>query len=82
MTKKNMRNENGRWLRSWQPEVGGQHLAYAADYAAVVDGFTRLGEATGEKRWTEMAIETADSLIDLFEDRENGGFFTTGNDAE
>ena len=29
-----------------------------------------------------MAVETADSLIDLFEDRENGGFFTTGNDAD
>ena len=78
----NMRNKNGRWLRSWQPEVGSRHLAYAADYAAVVDGFTRLGEATGEKCWTEMAVETADSLIDLFEDRENGGFFTTGNDAD
>ncbi len=78
----NMRNKNGRWLRSWQPEVGSQHLAYAADYAAVVDGFTRLGEATGEKRWTKMAIETANSLIDLFEDKENGGFFTTGNDAD
>ena len=51
----NMRNKNGRWLRSWQPEVGSRHLAYAADYAAVVDGFTRLGEATGEKCWTEMA---------------------------
>jgi hypothetical protein len=77
-----MRNKNGRWLRAWQPEAGSQHLAYAADYAAIIDGFTRLGEATGEKRWTEMAIETANSLIDLFEDHENGGFFTSGNDAD
>ena len=29
-----------------------------------------------------MATETAFSLINLFEDQENGGFFTTGNDAD
>ena len=29
-----------------------------------------------------MSIETAYSLIELFEDKENGGFFTTGNDAD
>ena len=79
---KNLRDENGRWLRAWQPEAGSQHLAYAADYAAVIDGLTRLGEATGERRWTEMATETASALINLFEDQENGGFFTTGNDAD
>ena len=78
----NMRDANGRWLRAWQPEAGSQHLAYASDYASVIDGLTRLGEATGESRWTEMAIETAYNLLDLFEDQANGGFFTTGNDAD
>src|SRR4029077_10638610 len=41
---------DGRWMRSWQESVGARHLAYAVDYAHLVDAFTRLGEATGEAR--------------------------------
>ena len=77
-----LRREDGRWLRSWQSEVGARHLGYAADHAAMVDALTRLGEATGEARWTDEAISSADLLLDLFTDRANGGFFTTGDDAE
>jgi hypothetical protein len=75
--------EDGRWRRSWQPHGGARHLAYAADYAWLVDCFTRLGELTGRARWTDRAVETADALLDLFGDDEGGGgFFTTGHDAE
>ena len=77
-----LRREDGRWLRSWQSEAGARHLGYAADHAAMVDALTRLGEATGEARWTDEAISSADLLLDLFTDRVNGGFFTTGDDAE
>ena len=77
-----LRREDGRWLRSWQSEAGARHLGYAADHAAMVDALTRLGEATGEARWTDEAISSADLLRDLFTDRVNGGFFTTGDDAE
>jgi uncharacterized protein YyaL (SSP411 family) len=73
---------DGRWLRSWQPDSGARHLAYAGDYAWLVDCFTRLGELTGHARWTERATETADALLELFHDRSDGGFFTTGHDAE
>jgi len=59
-----------------------RHLAYAGDYAALVDAFTRLAEATGEARWVAEARSVADALIDLFADTDNGGFFTTGSDAE
>jgi uncharacterized protein YyaL (SSP411 family) len=59
-----------------------KHLAYAADHASLVDAFTRLGEATGQARWTEAAIEAADALLELFWDDEAGGVFTTGHDAE
>jgi uncharacterized protein YyaL (SSP411 family) len=77
----NLRGDDGRWLRSFH---GGRarHLAYAADYAALVDAFTRLGEATGRARWIEAARETADAMLDLFWDDEGGGLFTTGDDAE
>ncbi|MGI9118732.1 MAG: thioredoxin domain-containing protein, partial [Acidimicrobiales bacterium] len=92
----NLRRPDGRWLRSWHPtaehptaehptaapEGQGRILAYAADHAAVVDGFTRLGELTGEARWIEEARTAADALLELFWDDENGGLFTTGNDAE
>jgi uncharacterized protein YyaL (SSP411 family) len=73
---------DGRWRRSWQRDGGARHLAYAADHAALVDAFTRLGEATGQARWTEAAVETADALLELFWDHEGGGVFTTGHDAE
>lgn len=83
----NLRRDDGRWLRSWQAGDGehparAQHVAYAADHAALVDGFTRLAEATGEARWIHEARTTADALLELFWDDEAGGVFTTGHDAE
>ncbi len=78
----NLRRADGRWLRSWQAGGGARHLAYAADYARLVDCFTRLGELTGASRWTAEAVAAADGLLDLFRDGVEGGFFTTGRDAE
>jgi len=78
----NLRNEDGRWMRSWDQEGGTRHLGYAADLAAIVDAFTRLSEATGEVRWIKEATSTAEQLLDGFSDEINGGFFTTGLDAE
>jgi uncharacterized protein YyaL (SSP411 family) len=76
-----LRRDDGRWLRAWQ---GGRakHLAYANDYAALIDAFTRLAEATGEARWIAEARTTADAMVDLFWDDAQGALFTTGNDAE
>ena len=76
-----LRRDDGRWLRSWQ-NGRAQHLAYAADHAALVDAFTRLAEATGEARWVAEAVATADAMLELFWDDRNGGLFTTGADAE
>ena len=84
-----LRSPEGRWLRSWQGTAGdpddpgrARHHAFAADHAALVDGFTRLAEATGEARWIAVARATADVLLALFRDTEGSGFFTTGADAE
>ena len=73
---------DGRWRRSWQAESGPRHLAYAADYAAIVDAFVRLGEATGEASWITDAARTADAMLELFWDHDNGGLYSTGTDAE
>jgi uncharacterized protein YyaL (SSP411 family) len=78
----NLRRDDGRWLRSWQADGGARHLAYATDHAALVDAFTRLGEATGEARWLDEATTVAEALLDLFWDHDQGGVFTTGRDAE
>jgi uncharacterized protein YyaL (SSP411 family) len=77
-----LRRTDGRWLRSLQ---GGsaRHLAMAADYAWVLDCATRLGELTGQGRWTERAVETADRLVELFGSADdNGVLYTTGADAD
>ncbi|HEX6596496.1 MAG TPA: thioredoxin domain-containing protein [Acidimicrobiales bacterium] len=85
-----LRRQDGRWLRSWQ---GGRanHLAYAADYAALASAFTKLAEATGEARWVAEARGVADGLLHLFWDdgaglrgpnAATGGLFTAGGDAE
>ncbi len=79
-----LRAPDGRWSRSWQAdgEPRARHAALANDHAAVVDAFTRLAEATGEARWIEHAMATADTLLDHFWDLDQGGLFTTADDAE
>jgi hypothetical protein len=77
-----LRREDGRWLRAWHPDGGARHLAYAVDYAHLVDAFTRLAEASGEARWISEARATADAMLQLFWDDDGGGLFTTGTDAE
>ena len=83
----NLRRDDGRWLRSWQAgdaerPAQARHLAYAQDYAAVIDAFTRLGELSGQARWIDEACAAADGLLELFWDDDAGGVFTTGSDAE
>ncbi len=75
-----LRREDGRLLRSWQ---GGRAnlLAYAEDYAALLEALVTLAEVD-DAAWLAEARTVADDLIRLFHDEERGGFFTTGSDAE
>ena len=77
-----LRRDDGRWLRSWQADGGARHLAYASDYAWLIEAFTRLYEATGNPSWLSEARTAAGDLIDLFWDNDAGAFATTGRDAE
>jgi uncharacterized protein YyaL (SSP411 family) len=77
-----LRRDDGRLLRSWQggranPEL----LAYAEDYAALLEALLTLAEVD-DVAWLEPAREIARGLLDLFADPDQGGFFTTGSDAE
>ncbi len=76
------RPADGRWLRAWQGGRPGANVAYSVDLAWLVEGFTRLAEATGKAEWLDAAREAADDLLRLFWDDDEGGLFTTGHDAE
>ncbi len=75
-----LRNADGRWMRSWH---GHAHIpAVAVDHAAITDAFIALATATGQALWIDEARSTAASMIELFWDHAEGGFFTGGNDVD
>ena len=80
----NLRDERGRWFRSWQADGSPRrrHPALAADHACLIDAFVRLAEATGDGRWISEATSVADTLLDHFWDTDQGGVFTTADDSE
>ena len=77
-----LRDDRGRWYRTWHADGGPRHRALAADHAALVEAFIRLSELTGEARWLDAARETADTMLDWFWDPVDGGLFTTPEDGE
>jgi hypothetical protein len=87
-----LRTKDGRLLRTTggglpgQPPVpiaqGAKLNAYLEDYAFFVHGLLKLHDATGEKRWLDESIALTDKMIDLYQDKEAGGFFYTSHDHE
>ena len=76
-----MRRDDGRLLHTYKDNLA-KLDAYLDDYADLIDGLTRLYEATGEPHWIDSALGLAQVMIDEFGDREQGGFFFTGNRHE
>jgi uncharacterized protein YyaL (SSP411 family) len=75
-----LRRPDGRYLR--RPERDGPSpLAFASDYAWLVDAFGRLAELTGEAVYLSRAREAAQALLELFVDERDGTLFGTGRDA-
>jgi uncharacterized protein YyaL (SSP411 family) len=68
------------WHQNGNPQA--QHAALGADLAQLVDGFTRLAEATGQASWISHAKTIADKLLSDYWDAENGGIFTTSHYGE
>ncbi len=76
-----MRRDDGRLWHGFK-DAQVRFNGYLDDYACLIDGLTRLFEASGEGRWLAAAIELADVMIAEFADREGGGFFYTGTNHE
>ncbi len=76
-----LRQPDGRLLHTYKDGVP-KLDAYLDDYANLIDGLTRLYEATGETRWLNSALQLSTIMIDEFSDPEHGGFFYTGNRHE
>jgi uncharacterized protein YyaL (SSP411 family) len=78
---RDMRTPEGRLLRTYNH--GEARLnAYLEDHAYLLEALLSLYEATFEERWFSEARTLADTILQHFEDRENGGFFSTSDDHE
>ncbi len=78
---KTMRTPDGRLLRTYK-DGQAKLNAYLDDYANLIDGLTRLFEATGESEWIKAALELADVMVSEFHDSAKGGFFYVGSSHE
>jgi hypothetical protein len=56
--------------------------AFADDHALLAGAMLTLYETTADVTWFTAGRAVADRLIELFADRDRGGFFQTGSDAE
>jgi uncharacterized protein YyaL (SSP411 family) len=77
-----------RLHRSWAPasltgdEPQAKLNAYLEDYASVADGLIELYQLTFEPRWLEAARGLVETMLELFWDPRQGGFFQTSHDHE
>lgn len=77
----NLRQADGRLLRSWLDGAGARYNAYLEDYAFLADGLLALYQTTFGPRWFLWARELADWMLTRFPD-EAGGFYDTSDDHE
>ena len=70
--------------RLWRTYRNGKaHLnACLEDYAYAAEAMMEVYEATGIERYLHEAVALSERIIEDFEDREHGGFFTTAADHE
>ena len=76
-----LRRADGRLLRSWRQGTRGRP-GFADDHALLASALLTLFETTGDERWFHETAGLTAALVDLFHDRELGGFFQTGSDED
>jgi uncharacterized protein len=67
-----------RTYRAGQAKTSG----FLEDYADVANGFYELHVATGERRYLDESLRLARLAVELFADRDRGGFFLSPSDGE
>jgi hypothetical protein len=81
-----LRTKDGRLLRTYGSRPGesaeARLNAYLDDYAYLVHGLLALHDATRDKKWLDDARALTDKMIELFGDKDRGGFFYTSHDHE
>jgi len=77
-----LRNADGRLFRTAAVGKPAHLAACLEDYAALTAALVTLSEATFEDHWLRAASELAQVMVEQFEDREHGGFFTTSTEHE
>ncbi len=73
--------QSNRLLASYK-DGRAQFNAYLDDYAFLLQGLLELLQASWDNNLYQWACDIADTLIEQFEDKENGGFFFTSHDHE
>lgn len=68
--------KDGLLLRSWRDDQA-TLPGYLNDYAFFTEALIELHEATDNAKWKQEAIRLAKDMLELFEDREDGGFYFT-----
>ncbi len=76
-----MRAADGRLLHRWR-DGEAAIPAFADDYAFLAWGLIELYEATFDSSWLQQAAALLDTLIARFWDPQQGGFFSTADEAE
>ncbi|MCL6638594.1 MAG: thioredoxin domain-containing protein [Firmicutes bacterium] len=76
-----LRRPDGRLLARYR-DGEAAYPAYLDDYAFLTWGLIELYGATFEAKRLREALNLAEQAVSLFWDRDNGGFFFSGEDAE
>ena len=77
----NMTDQQNRLVLRWRNGKAA-HAGQLEDYAVYALALTELYRLTFEPAYLKNAAERARQMVELFEDKEAGGFFITASDAE
>ncbi len=78
----NLRQPDGRLLRTWKAGHGAKIAGFLEDYAFLADGLLSLYQSTFDDRWFAWGQELTDHMLTHFVDSEGVGFFDTPDDHE
>ncbi|MDF2571333.1 MAG: Cellobiose 2-epimerase, partial [Sporomusa sp.] len=74
--------EDGKRLLARYRGGDAAYLGYVDDYAFMLWGLLEVYETTFNPKYLRQALNLSQDLKELFWDKENGGFYFTGNDGE